>query len=233
MKQGGTSGAGKTRRVGRRGHRRGACVVAGLGGLAAAGLIFGFLVFAAMGTREPGARAVEGDAIVVLTGGAERLKVAGQLLRQGKARRLLISGVNRIVSRPALGRLVAVEPHLIECCVEIGYQAQNTRGNAVETRKWVRKHGFKRVVVVTASYHMPRSLAELGRVLPDVDLVAYPVLPERFRDRPWWFEPREARLLGEEYLKFLPAALHYGIERAIDTPGGGAGTPDQKAVAVQ
>ncbi len=213
--------------------RRLARVLLCLGGLAAAGLIFGFLLFSALATAEPPARSVEADAIVVLTGGGHRLRVAGELLRRERARYLLISGVNRIVSRRKLSRLTGIDDDLFKCCVTIGYQAQNTRGNAKETRAWTRKHQFKSLIVVTASYHMARSLVELGRVLPDVDLIPTPVLPARFRVRPWWFDGRDTRLLAAEYLKFLPAALHYGIDRMIETPAGGAEPSNQKAVAVQ
>ncbi len=220
-----------TRRAGRPGRTGRMLICAG--GLAAAGLIFGFLVFSAHGTEEPDTSSLKADGIVALTGGAQRLRVAGDLLRQQRARHLLISGVNRVVTPRDLRRLVGVDPDLFACCVSIDYRAQNTRGNANETLAWVRKHNFKRLIVVTSSYHMPRSLVELGRVMPDVDLLAVPVLPARFRDRPWWLDAGDARLLAAEYLKFLPAALHYGIERVTQTPGGRAAPTDQKAVAVQ
>jgi uncharacterized SAM-binding protein YcdF (DUF218 family) len=97
----------------------------------------------------------------------------------------------------------------------------------------VRGHGFKRVIVVTASYHMARSLAELGQVLPEVDFIAHPVLPERFRDRPWWLDRADTSLLLAEYLKFLPAAAHFAIDRALVMPDNADNPRQQKAVAVQ
>lgn len=211
------------------------CVLLGATGLTSAALVFGFFAFASAATDTAWQPQIdeEADAIVILTGGARRMRAAGRLLKEGRARHLLVSGVNRAVTRQAVARLVRVGPQLFRCCVTVDYAAQNTRGNANETRKWVRKHRFKRLIVVTASYHMPRSLVELERVLPEVDLVAHPVLPDRFRDRPWWLDPGDASLLAAEYLKFLPAAAHYAIERAVETPGRDTGGQEHKAIAVQ
>jgi uncharacterized SAM-binding protein YcdF (DUF218 family) len=209
-----------------------------LGAVAAAFLVFGFLVFASLTTRVttgPSAEAVrDADAIVALTGGTQRIGVAGQLLKQGKANRLLISGVNRVVSRQELRKLLQIDQKLFDCCVDVGYSAQNTRGNAVETRKWAQKHRFKSIIVVTASYHMPRSLTELGSLMPATDLVAYPVLPERFRKSPWWLDHENVMLLGAEYLKYLPSAAQFGIGRMLETPrSANRDSAVSKAVAIQ
>jgi uncharacterized SAM-binding protein YcdF (DUF218 family) len=55
--------------------------------------------------------------------------------------------------------------------------------------------------VVTAGYHMPRALLELGRALPGVELVAHPVIPAALRGGEVPL-PRAVRLLGGEYVKF-------------------------------
>lgn len=203
------------------------------GGLAAAALVFGFLVFATAATQPPERRGAKADAIVVLTGGVSRIRAAGGLLKAGRADRLLITGVNRVVRPADLRRLLDIGADLYSCCVTVDHAAQNTRGNAIQSRKWVRGHGFKRIIVVTASYHMARSLAELGRVLPEVDLIAHPVLPARFRDRPWWLDGAESRLLLAEYLKFLPSAVHFGIDRTLAIPDKAEDPNQHRAIAVQ
>jgi uncharacterized SAM-binding protein YcdF (DUF218 family) len=205
-----------------------------LGAVAAALLVFGFLVFASLTTLPSPAEVRKAEAIVALTGGTQRIGVAGHLLRQGKANRLLISGVNRVVSRSELRKLLQIDQKLFDCCVDVGYSAQNTRGNAVETRKWAQKHRFNSIIVVTSSYHMPRSLTELGYLLPAADLVAYPVLPERFRKSPWWLDHENILLLGAEYLKYLPSAAQFGIGRMFETPRSATRDPAfSKAVAIQ
>ena len=204
-------------------------------GLMVAVLVFGFLVFAAVTTRPGQTDVPSADGIVVLTGGPQRIAEAGRLLRENIGRRLLISGVNRVVKRNELRRLVKVSPASFQCCIDIGYAAQNTRGNAIETRNWARKHRFKRLIVVTASFHMPRSLTELASVMPAVDLIPYPILTARFRKGPWWLDGTAILKLASEYLKFLPSAANYALARMQDRlPNGEQNTlPMRRAVAPQ
>ena len=75
---------------------------------------------------------------------------------------------------------------MFDCCVDIGYEAQDTPGNADETMQWAADQKFSKLIIVTSSYHMPRSLTELGRVMPDVKLVPYPVVTQGFRKERWW-----------------------------------------------
>ena len=208
-------------------------IVAGGAALIVAAVMLGFLMFANATTRPTVGAMPRAAAIVVLTGGTQRIGVAGRLLQNRQAGRLLISGVNRVVSRSKLRRLLGVDADLFTCCVDIDYAAQNTRGNAIETRKWVVQHEFDSLIVVTSSYHMPRSLTELGHLLPAVDLVAYPVVPNRLRGTPWWLDRENVLLLGAEYLKFLPSAALYGWGRLMETPPAKKGQVIQKAVAIQ
>lgn len=201
--------------------------------LVVAAVMLGFLVFANATTQPFFDEAPRASAIVVLTGGAQRIRVAGRLLQNKQAERLLISGVNRVVSRAKLRRMLAIGRELFDCCVDIDYAAQNTRGNAVETRKWVNKHEFDSLIVVTSSYHMPRSMTELGHLMPAIDLVAYPVVPHRFEGKAWWLRWENVVLLGAEYLKYLPSAAQYAFGRMMETPGKGRSSDVQKAVAVQ
>ena len=210
-------------------------IVTGAAAVTSAAALFGFVVFASMSTQVSDRPVSRADAIVALTGGAQRIRVAGDLLKAGHARRLLISGVNRMVSRSELRRLLGVDQGLFDCCVDVDFAAQNTRGNAIETRKWALKHEFVSLIVVTSSYHMPRSMTELGHLLPAVDLMSYPVVPDRLRLGPWWLDRETFVLLGAEYLKYLPSAAQFGLGRMIETPEKDD-KPDsavQKAVAIQ
>ncbi|HUS95107.1 MAG TPA: YdcF family protein [Hyphomicrobiaceae bacterium] len=197
---------------------------AGAAGIAAAAFLLGFFIFATIATRELPPRTQIADGIVVLTGGASRIEAAARLFEQGKAKRLFVSGVNRITRKSDLKRLMRISSELFTCCVDLGYAAQNTRGNAEETRAWQQTHGFGSLIVVTASYHMPRSLAELAREMPGVTLIPHPVLPRTFRANPWWLDASNARILAHEYLKFLPSAVHYGVTRLV-TPAHSRAAP--------
>jgi uncharacterized SAM-binding protein YcdF (DUF218 family) len=168
-------------------------------------LAIGFLWFA--GTVADDEVRLEGkaDGIVVLTGGASRLSDAVDLLASGRGRRLLISGVSPTTNLVDLRRRVPDHGRWFDCCIDLDYSAVNTIGNAVETRRWALGHGFRSLVVVTSSYHMPRAMLELSHQLPDATLIAYPVVTPQRRAEGWWSDPASARLLMLEYLKYIAA----------------------------
>ena len=185
-----------------------------LGALALA-LLGGFVVFAMTMSRFEVHTPVAGDAVVVLTGGELRVREGFRLFAEGAGRRILISGVNRATSKDDLRRLSGVTPLLFDCCVDVGYVALDTIGNAAETRQWLKTWGFRRLVVVTSNYHMPRSLMELGRALPDVDLVPHAVVPRHLHSSEWWRHPGAIKLVVLEYVKLLPAAGRWLVSRAF------------------
>ncbi len=145
------------------------------------------------------------DAIVVLTGGSERLTQGLDLLTEEKAQKLFISGVYRGVDITELFRVRQQSPEEFSCCVALGHEADNTRGNAVETAAWMEQQGFRSLRLVTASYHMPRSLLEFRHAMPEVAIVPHPVFPETFKQEDWWLWPGSAYLLISEYSKYLVA----------------------------
>ncbi|MBI1385257.1 MAG: YdcF family protein [Rhizobiales bacterium] len=181
--------------------------------LTAVALCIGFVAFVAMLSREPPGSIGTADGIVALTGGKDRIAVAVGLLAAGKAKRLLISGVNPRTTQGDLIRVLPAARRLFVCCIDIGYDAQDTHGNANETRDWVRRAGFRRIIVVTSSYHMPRSLAELGRALPGVEFEPYPVVAGDIAIDEWWRDGQTARLLVVEYLKLLPVMVQVAVSR--------------------
>lgn len=190
--------------------------------LALALFLGGFVVFVVAVSRFAPHDSEKADGIVVLTGGDHRISKAVKLLAAGRARRLLISGVNRRTSRAKLRRLTGQSRGLFDCCIDIGYEALDTSGNASETRAWAQRWKFSSLIIVTSSYHMPRSLVELGRAMPSARLIAYPVVPRKFHVTSWWSQPRTARLLMSEYLKFLPSAARFGAARLLSAFDTGA-----------
>ena len=145
------------------------------------------------------------EAIVVLTGGSGRLEVGLQLLSEGYSEFLFISGVARGVDVQELLKLVHRKPTEFACCIAIGYQADNTAGNAYETSVWLSKNKLQSLRLVTASYHMPRSLFEFRRIMPKINIVPHPVFPSQFKRKGWWRWPGTAELLASEFNKYLIA----------------------------
>jgi uncharacterized SAM-binding protein YcdF (DUF218 family) len=210
----GTTVRGSGARLWRRAYRA-VLLVVSLSGLLFAGGFYWFVsqmpVVAVLPSRQA-------DGIVVLTGGALRISDALELLSTGHGRRLLISGVNRSTRSYEIARLVPEHQRWFTCCVDLDHSATNTIGNAVETRRWVEDRGFKSVIVVTANYHMPRAMAELGHELPTVDLVPYAVVSDRVKVDDWWDNPDTARLLILEYLKYIVARVRMTLPPSLARP---------------
>jgi len=160
------------------------------------------------------------DAIVALTGpSAERVNAAILLLEEGKGRRVLISGVNREVRKQELRALTPGSSRLFNCCVDLGFEAENTTGNAQEIAVWARARGYDSLIVVTSDYHMPRSLVEIRSAAPGVTLTPYAVETPSLDNRRWWRAAVTARRMTLEYMKYLAALGRAGVRRLSgDTP---------------
>ena len=169
------------------------------------------------------------DGIVVLTGGASRISDAIELLAAGHGKRLLISGVHRTTTTAEIARINPRYEGLVSCCVDLDHSAINTVGNAVETRRWVKDRGFSSLIVVTSAYHMPRTMAELARQMPEIALVPFPVVTDKLRNEPWWASAPTARLILSEYAKFVVAQLRMRIEPAAEITGDSSGRAGAKS----
>lgn len=176
--------------------------------LAVAALLGGFGVFASYVATmsEPTSSQRGADAIIVLTGGQSRIDAAIELLRTGKGKRLLISGVNPMAGLEDLRRATGGEASLFACCVDIDHAALDTIGNAEESAKWLEANAYDSVILVTNNYHMPRSMLEMRRVGRDVEILPYPVVNTRLDLGEWLTRPDTLRVLLTEYTKYLAAA---------------------------
>jgi uncharacterized SAM-binding protein YcdF (DUF218 family) len=177
--------------------------------------VVGLLAFADRAAKAtPVPEPAVADGVVALTGASSaRIDAAIQLLELGKGKRLLISGVNPEVRPRELRDVARGAGNAYDCCVDLGFKAANTLGNARETAAWVKKHRFRSLIVVTADYHMPRSMLELRAAMPGVKLQAYPVATETLDARRWWRDGGEARRLAVEYTKYLVILGREGLRR--------------------
>lgn len=179
-------------------------------------LLAGFVVFAMTVMREPQTAAEKADGIIVLTGGQLRIQEGARLLNRGYGQRLLISGVNTQTGQSDLLRLSRLDKEKFNCCVDLGYTALDTIGNATEAKTWAEAHRYRSLIVVTSNYHMPRTLVELSRVMPaGTKLIPHTVIPRTFSTDAWWLSPLTARNLVAEYLKFLPSAARFAFHQAL------------------
>lgn len=172
--------------------------------IAAIAFIVGFWNFANDVRQDVAEEPPPAEAIVALTGGSlERLSTGVRLLEQHKGQRLLISGVNRIVTDAELFEVLDVDAQLAECCVDLGRSADDTLGNAAETAAWARENNYTRLILVTDDYHMPRSRAELSLAMPEVEIYPYPVRTRWTDPALWRSDLGAASRIGAEYVKYL------------------------------
>ena len=147
------------------------------------------------------------DAAVVLTGGVGRLHVGVDLLEQKKARKLFISGVYRGVDVQQIVRLLRRQQGAFDCCMVLDHAADDTRGNARETARWMRDEKFTSLRLVTSNYHMRRSLLEFRRAMPGIRMIAHPTFQAEFKRDGWWIWPGTLQLVVTEYTKYLVALM--------------------------
>lgn len=171
------------------------------------------------------------DAIVVLTGGAVRLSTALRLLHEEKAERLLVSGVAPTTTKASLIQAaIPAMPDsaqasndwsgidlqlLFDCCVDLGFEAVDTAGNAVEAASWARARGYKSLRVVTANYHMPRAMVEFRRRLTDIAVLPHPVRSDAMRVEDWWQRRAATLFLLGEYTKYAAAMLRAHLDAML------------------
>lgn len=133
------------------------------------------------------------DGIVVPTGAASRVRRGLALLERHRAKRMLVSGTDRRVQPHELAASFGVSAKLVDCCIDLGREAVDTRSNAEETARWVRARHYRSIRLVTTDWHMARARFELARLLDRDVLLLGDAVPS---------EPALMSLLTE-YNKYL------------------------------
>lgn len=151
----------------------------------------------------------ETQAVVVLTGGRERLKTGFQLWCSKRSKVIFISGVHPeetltslLKTFEASGVVCLQDRDGLAAATYLGYAARNTKENAQETATWLKQMPVTSLRLVTAAYHMPRSLLEFKHLLPRITIIPHPVFPKGFNRSRWWHEAT-FHLMFSEYHKFL------------------------------
>ena len=153
----------------------------------------GFILFAVTLGKPAPADATPTEAAVVLTGGSNRIEHAIAVLKQGQAKRLLVSGADPSVTKADIARRVGGSRALLKCCVDLGSESVDTRSNAEEAGRWLAAHHFKSVRLITSDWHMRRARYEFRKVLGS----KYRIVDDAVRS-----EPSFLTLFGE-YNKYV------------------------------
>lgn len=160
----------------------------------------GFIWFAIYLPR-PATEPVRTDGIVALTGGGGRIPHALRLLERGTAKRLLVSGVDREVRPREFAVEYKVKPALMACCITLGYDAVDTRSNALETARWIKDNKLKSIRVVTTDWHMRRAIFDIAEEAPKGTVIVQDAVVSR----------PSFRILFLEYNKLVARLLAWAI----------------------
>lgn len=155
--------------------------------------VLGFALFAVTLGRPSPKDAPKADAIVVITGGKGRIEHAASLLADGKGKRLLIAGADPSVRKADLVRRLGGKQKLLDCCIDLGSESVDTRSNAEEANRWIKRRGYKSVRLVTSDWHMRRARYEFNRQLDK----GVKIIPDAVRTEPNFMT------LFAEYNKYL------------------------------
>lgn len=155
------------------------------GALCVLGVLGAYLVFNARQQRYDAASAAalasttHQRETIVLTGGPRRIKVALEMLRDGRTNHVFVSGVSKTYRKRNLPQVDGLSPAQLDCCVTLGFEAYNTASNGRESAAWLAQRGASDVFLVTAGYHMPRAMVELKRWAPQVVITPISVAQTR------------------------------------------------------
>ena len=157
------------------------------------------------------------DAVVVLTGDAGRIELGISLLVLEKADKLFVSGANQEVSYDDIATLSSASQRdyvrgASGDTIILGTNAQNTIGNAQESKRWLEENQYDEIILVTSHYHMPRSMNEFTQLMPSVKITPVAAIPKGVRGFFWWLEEKHRRMVMSEYYKYVISHLrHWAI----------------------
>ena len=147
----------------------------------------------------------QADAIVALSGDPERIRAAVNLLAEGYGRRLLIAGIDNSAE---IADLYPVHRALFDCCIDIDHRSGRTTGDAATIRRCALEVRPRSMLVVTSTFHILRTLLEVGRALPELHIVPFGVSTGLVDISEPWRRPEAANLLWREYIKFVAVLTH-------------------------
>ncbi len=135
------------------------------------------------------------DAIIVLTGGKNRIEEGAKLKNNNMAKKLFISGVNKNTSKKDLKTLKGTQ-------AELGYSATTTFENALEVKEWINKNNIKTIRLVTSNYHLPRAMQEIKEQNKDIKIIKNPIYSDNISPK-WWKKIATLKFIFIEFNKYL------------------------------
>ncbi|GGH79953.1 uncharacterized SAM-binding protein YcdF (DUF218 family) [Pullulanibacillus pueri] len=158
------------------------------------------------------------DVIIVLGGGdGERALEASKLYKKGYAPYVMLSNgglrnhPSTVEAEKEMGWLK--EDGVPESAIIPELQAQSTYGNAVYSKRMMKKHHFKSAIVVSSSFHMRRSHYIFEKVYAGSGIkLIYHAAPTSYYNPDWWWTTKLGwQFTINEYIKLVGYVVIYGL----------------------
>ncbi|MDB3954623.1 YdcF family protein [Alphaproteobacteria bacterium] len=137
--------------------------------------------------------------IVVLTGNTGRLVFGLDLMSNNSKSRMLITGVAKGVKYSEIIKNRDVKRDRID----LGYKAQTTLGNAIETFLWIKEYDIRDIILVTDNWHMQRTLLLFNITMPNIEVSPYPIESMNFTMEDFFQFEKKTFFIYKEHLKYI------------------------------
>ncbi len=155
------------------------------------------------------------DAIIVFTGGENRVQSGIDLLSNNIGKKLFISGVNPDTNIFDISEQTLSDMDLLNCCIDLGKKADNTMENALESIDWIKNNKYKNIVIVTSNYHMKRSLFILRNFDRTINFIPHNVQSKFLQNKNITIY-RKLKTIISEYVKLTYTRIYFLVEKRID-----------------
>ena len=155
------------------------------------------------------------DAIIVFTGGENRVQSGIDLISNNVGKRLFISGVNPDTNIFDISEKILSDEDLLNCCIDLGKKANNTIENAIESIDWIKNNNYKNVIIVTSNYHMKRSLFILKNFDRSINFIPHNVQSKFLQNKNITIYAKMKTIISE-YAKLTYTRIYFLIEKRIN-----------------
>lgn len=151
------------------------------------------------------------DAALVMTGdpGFERTVAAARLVREGRARLLVLTGGEPWPGDSAASlRDRALREGVPSESIRLEDRSTDTRESLVNVAPILRQERVKTLILVTSPYHQRRAFLAARQTFPGLRIINRPVRTRPWPPiRSWWRDATTRRLVFQEYAKLV----YYGL----------------------
>lgn len=146
----------------------------------------------------------QADAIIVLSGGQERVEKAAELYKAGYAPSIILSNAKESTSSSGDMLQTAFNLGIPHDAIYTEKAAESTNQNAEFTLSVMKEHDFHSAIVVSSDFHMRRVKFLFDRVYKKSDIeLTYVASASGYNAKRWWSDRKSRETTFNEYVKMI------------------------------